>query len=452
MNMNLRLNGYTEEQVNAANQDAISRLHKFTGSLGTWFTNKTNDFIDINLGLGPKDARGPNSIKVALSALSTLNLDELILDITSIIDELETDTKKDEMTRLVATEILDKNPTTRLILHGRPLPKSLMIQALAVCRGNELARKVTNASGTDMNPVQFATLATQISERHGLEINIFEGPELLNQNYPAIHAMGAGSKFPAHFIEMSYSADSDSPPIVLVGKGVTFDTGGLSLKTPEAMAGMRHDICGAATVLGIMSVLKEIDCKLNVIGLFPVIENMIGPNSIRPGDSIPTRKGTPIRVLDTDFEGRVILADALTRANELNPRLVIDFSTLTYQSIIALGPEIGAFFCTSETEASRFKTAADSVGELFWQLPLASIYRTQILTESGLKNHPETGTARAITAALFLQEFSSAVVPWIHIDATGPTWKGTAGQDGATGFGVSTLIELLLHMGIAKQR
>lgn len=446
MNIDLRLSGYTEEQAAAGIQDAISHLHNFTGSLGALFTQEKDGFVHIALGLGPAESMSPNSIKIALNSISKLNLTGANLDIAPIIDALKTTENNEALLKLVVTEILDKNPGTQVTRNGTPLPQSLNIQALAVHHASELARNVTNASGTEMNPARFSAVATQIAEQNGLTIQIVDGPDLLSRGYPAVHAMGAGSRFPAQFIEMSYCANNDFPPIVLVGKGVTFDTGGLSLKTPEAMAGMRHDICGAATILGIMSVLTEIECKSNVIGLFPVIENMIGPESIRPGDSIETREGTAIRVLDTDFEGRVILADALTRACELHPQLILDFSTLTYQSIIALGPDIGAFFGNSEVEVSRFRIAADSVGEPFWQLPLASIYRRQILTESGLKNHPETESARAITAALFLQEFVAPGIPWIHIDATGPTWKGPAGQNGATGFGVAAILELIRRM------
>ncbi len=373
-----------------------------------------------------------------------LNLAEVNLDISPFIEEVTIHARKPEILQLVATEVLDKNPRTQLMIGGSPAPQSVITKALCIFHGSEIARAITNASGTEMNPDGFSQLATHIAEQNGLDINIVADSDLLDQNYPAIHAMGAGSRFPAKFIEISYSTGSKSAPIILVGKGVTFDTGGLSLKTPEAMAGMRHDICGAATILGIMSVLRQLGLASNVIGLFPIIENMIGPDSIRPGDSIQTRGGTSIRVLDTDFEGRVILADALTRACEFDPRLIIDFSTLTYQSIVALGSEIGAFFSNNEIEASRFSMAVDSVGELFWRLPLASVYREQILTESGLKNHPESSSARAITAALFLQEFVSPQTPWIHIDATGPTWKGSAGQNGATGFGVAAVIEFLL--------
>jgi leucyl aminopeptidase len=277
MDNNLSLNGHTEEQASARDPDAISRLYRFTGALGTWFTKDENDCVTITLGLGPRNLIAPHTVKLALSSLSTLNFNDSTLDITPILHQLKTITNIEEMMHLIVTEILDKNPETHLIANGTDLPQALMTRALGTGRALKLAREVTNAAGSDMNPVQFATLANHIAEQHEMEIKIISGSELVSSNYPAIHAMGAGSRFPAQFIEMSYSTNNESPPIVLVGKGVTFDTGGLSLKTPEAMAGMRHDICGAATILGIMSVLKQVGCTSNVIGLFPVIENMVGP-------------------------------------------------------------------------------------------------------------------------------------------------------------------------------
>lgn len=415
-------------------------LTGFEGSIGQSITVSDSVNPIVFIGLGHRGKLSPANIVQALGSIASFNLTDVEIALDPLTTQIQAELPELDAKFLVATRLMTAHQNLTFTLLGQTLDRS---EYEALAESIQLAKSVTNASGSHMNPSVFADLVTQMCTNPQFRVTILSGEQLRDQGFPAVNAMGAGSPFPPQLIRIDYLPNSLAQPIVLVGKGVTFDTGGLSLKSPAAMAGMRHDICGAATILSAITVLPAINYSHPVTAILPIIENMVGPNSIRPGDDINTRKGVPVRVLDTDFEGRVILTDALTFASELKPRLIVDFATLTYQSVIALGPEIAAFFCNDEDLAHRIYQSAFVSGERFWRLPLDHVYDSQIRTSIGLKNHPETDSGRAITAALFLDQFVSTDIPWAHIDATGPTWTGSAGADGATGFGVATLVQLL---------
>jgi leucyl aminopeptidase len=209
------------------------------------------------------------------------------------------------------------------------------------------------------------------------------------------------------------------------------------------MQGMRSDVAGAATVLAVLAGLRRAGCAVGVRAVLPFAENMPGAGAVRPGDVVTAWNGTQIQILDTDFEGRVVLADALALAAATHPELIVDLATLTYQAEIALGPEIGAVLGRDDAAVQRLLAAADRAGEPMWRLPWATRYLDQVRTPSGVRNHPLRDSGRAITAALFLGEFVPEDVPWVHCDLAGPAWRGDASADGATGFGARTLLELL---------
>lgn len=438
----LRLKGLFTADVGGVPESQVIDVSNFRGTLGQAIVISGSEQTEVLVGLGHEKDFSPQVLRIALRSLSNLNLDGHQITIDDMVDRIALTIPPNKSVPIIAACLVSGHSNLSLSHDSKDVGNST---SMAEAQGIRVAKAITNASGTAMNPNVFAELAKQSCADTSFSVEIISGKDLNERGFPAISAMGAGSPYEPQFVCIKYLPDSKNAPTVLIGKGVTFDTGGLSLKEPAAMAGMRHDICGAATVLSVMSILPDLDYDEPVIALLPVIENMLGPNSIRPGDDIATRSGMPMRILDTDFEGRVIMADALSFASELNPRMIVDFSTLTYQSVIALGPEIAAFFCNTEQLANDFSISALDAGEYFWRLPLASIYDEQIRTSIGLKNHPETDSGRAITAALLLQEFVGQGIPWLHIDATGPTWMGSAGKDGATGFGVSTLIRLLLN-------
>lgn len=323
------------------------------------------------------------------------------------------------------------------------LPARALAWAEAEASALRRARRWTSAPGQELYPERFASLAQEIARTKGLIVEVMGDDALKRERFGGILAVGQGSRHQPRLVDVRYVANDPVASITLVGKGVTFDTGGLSLKSPTAMAPMRMDKVGAAVVLAVLSVLPDLGLPVTVRGLLPLVENMVGPDAVRPGDVVTGRNGTQITIVDTDFEGRVLLSDALAYAAEEPVDAIIDIAALTYQSAIALGNEIGALFANDDTLASSMIDAGVTVGEAWWRLPLAHRYLPQVLLGTGVKNHPESDVGRAITAGLFLERFVPAGVAWAHLDITGPAWVGPASAPGATGFGVRTLLEFV---------
>ncbi|MHA3701080.1 M17 family metallopeptidase [Jatrophihabitans sp. YIM 134969] len=310
-----------------------------------------------------------------------------------------------------------------------------------------LAATLTNAPADLATPAAVAEWASNAAPRAGLTCTV-RGPERVRADgFGALDAIGRGSVNGPHLLELEYRGGDDGPALALVGKGITFDSGGLSLKSPAAMMAMRLDMAGAAVVLAVMCTLQRLGCRSSVRAVLPLAENLPGPGATRPGDVVTAWNGTQIQLLDLDFEGRVVLADALALAASYRPALLVDLATLTYQAEIALGPEIGALIARSDDAATRVLTAAGAAGEPLWRLPWAPRYLDQVRTPTGVRNHPLRDTGRALTAALFLGEFVPETVPWVHLDIVGPTWRGDASVDGGTGFGTRTLLQVVVPAG-----
>ncbi len=321
----------------------------------------------------------------------------------------------------------DESAVSRGEIHGRAV---------------RAARSWTNASAADLPPEALAGVA--VSVLAGCEVRVLDPQALKAEGFGAILAVGAGSTHGPRLVDATYRpAVPALARVCLVGKGVTFDTGGLSLKSPAAMMGMRMDKAGASIVLAVLAAVRDLGLPIEVRGLMPLAENMIGPAATRPGDVATAWDGTRIRIMDTDFEGRVLMADALAYGSADNPDLIIDVATLTYQVAIGLGNDVGGYFSSNDALSGRLAFASEQAGEPLWRLPLVESYLDQVLTADGVKNHPESDVGRAITAALFLRHFVHDGVPWAHLDLTGPAWRGPASGDGATGFGVRTLITML---------
>lgn len=281
-----------------------------------------------------------------------------------------------------------------------------------------LARDMVNTPANDMGPRQIETIAREIAEQHGARITVIEGEGLLEANYPAIHAVGRAAD-PARsprFIELSWG-EAGQPLVCIVGKGVVFDTGGLDIKPSAGMRQMKKDMGGAAhaLALGRMVMAARLPVRLSV--LLPVVENAISGDAMRPGDVLASRKGLSIEVGNTDAEGRLILADALTRAGELEPALTIDLATLTGAARIALGPQLPPFFTDDEALAAQIDSAAAAESDPVWRMPLWKPYADALDSDvAEIKNDPD-GWAQAgsVTAALFLQKFAPTG-PWVHLD------------------------------------
>jgi len=281
-----------------------------------------------------------------------------------------------------------------------------------------LARDMVNTPANDMGPLQIETIAREIAEQHGAKITVIEGEGLLEANYPAIHAVGraADRKRAPRMIEIRWGKKKH-PLVCIVGKGVVFDTGGLDIKPSAGMRLMKKDMGGAAHALALGRMIMAAKLPVRLAVLTPVVENAISGDAMRPGDVLASRAGISIEVGNTDAEGRLILADALTRAGELEPALTIDLATLTGAARIALGPQLPPYYTDDDDLAAQIEAAARAVGDPLWRMPLWKPYADALDSDvAEIKNDPD-GWAQAgsVTAALFLQRFAPKG-PWAHLD------------------------------------
>jgi len=292
-----------------------------------------------------------------------------------------------------------------------------------------LARDMINTPANDMGPKQIETIAREIAESHGAQITVIEGEGLLEAGYPAVHAVGraAAPERAPRMIEMHWGRP-EHPLVAIVGKGVVFDTGGLDIKPSSGMRLMKKDMGGAAHALALGRMVMAGGLPIRLAVLTPVVENAISGDAMRPGDVLASRKGLTIEVGNTDAEGRLILADALTRATELEPALTIDLATLTGAARVALGPQLPPFFTDDEDLAAQIRSAANATHDPIWRLPLWKGYVDSLDSDiADIKNDPD-GWAQAgsVTAALFLQRFAPAG-PWVHLDIFGWNPRGRPG-------------------------
>ncbi len=289
-----------------------------------------------------------------------------------------------------------------------------------------LARDMINTPANDMGPLQLETIAREIAEQHGAQISVITGDDLLAANYPAVHAVGRAAD-PARaprMIELTWAppgGGAGRPLVCLVGKGVVFDTGGLDIKPSAGMRQMKKDMGGAAHALALGRMIMAAELPVRLAVLVPVVENAISGDAMRPGDVLASRKGLSIEVGNTDAEGRLILADALTRAAELQPALTLDLATLTGAARVALGPQLPPFYTDDDDLADAIERAAKATGDPVWRMPLWKGYVDALDSDvAQIKNEPD-GWAQAgsVTAALFLQRFAPAgpdCGPWAHFD------------------------------------
>lgn len=277
-------------------------------------------------------------------------------------------------------------------------------------------RDLVNTPTEDMGPDELEAVARAIANTHGARIDVITGDDLLAQNYPAIHAVGRASHRAPRLIEMTWG-DPSHPHIAIVGKGVCFDTGGLNIKAGVGMRNMKKDMGGSAHAIALAELIMARTLPLRITLLVPAVENSIGPNAFRPGEVIATRKGVSVEIDNTDAEGRLVLCDALARAGELTPELLLDFATLTGAARIALGPDLPALYSNDETLANEWLGAGERSRDPLWRMPLWRPYlRYLTSTIADLANSSNTSMAGSMTAALYLERFVPANQVWGHVD------------------------------------
>jgi leucyl aminopeptidase len=278
-----------------------------------------------------------------------------------------------------------------------------------------LARDLINTPAEDMGPPHLAAAARNVAKAHKAKFSAIVGDDLLKKNYPAIHAVGRAAARPPHLIDMSWG--NSGPRLVLVGKGVCFDSGGLDLKPSGGMLMMKKDMGGAALMLALAQMIMDAGLKVRLRLLIPAVENAVSGNSFRPLDVIRTRKGITVEIGNTDAEGRVILCDALAEAHRDKPDLILDAATLTGAARVALGPDLPALFCNDDDVAEALLRHAKAEDDPMWRLPLHKGYRSLLDSKVADINNVSGGPyAGAITAALYLHEFIDPGMRWAHID------------------------------------
>ncbi|MCP5206407.1 MAG: leucyl aminopeptidase [Hahellaceae bacterium] len=315
----------------------------------------------------------------------------------------------------------------------------------AVAEGVSYTKDLGNIPGNVCTPTYLAKEAKALAKTYDhIKTTIIEEKEMKSLGMGALLAVSAGSAEPAKLIIMEYKGTkASSKPHVLVGKGITFDTGGISLKPGEAMDEMKYDMCGAASVLGAMKAIAQIQPELNIIGVITSAENMPGSAATRPGDIVTTMSGQTVEILNTDAEGRLVLCDALTYVEKFNPASVVDIATLTGACIIALGHHATGLLTNNESLADEILVAGEHTLDRAWRLPLWDEYQSQL--DSNFADMQNIGgrPAGSVTAACFLSRFTKKY-PWAHLDIAGTAWVSGKAK-GATGRPVPLLLEYLLN-------
>jgi len=311
-----------------------------------------------------------------------------------------------------------------------------------------LTRDLVNEPGGSLTPAAFADRAVDVAKNSGLNCTVWDEQRIAEERLGGLLGVSRGSAQPPRLVRVDYEPEMPSGSVALVGKGVTFDSGGLTIKPNPMMLDMKGDMAGAATVLGAMSALRGSDCSLRVTGWLPLTDNMPGPDATRIGDVLRIRNGKTVEVLNTDAEGRLILADALALAAEAAPDAIVDLATLTLTAPMALGRKFAALMANHDGLMEQLRAAAARAGEAVWPFPLPEDCRDQLDSRiADLANlAPGNKYGQTVLGGLFLREFVPGQIPWAHLDMLGPVFCDADDGDwveGATGFGVRTLLEFL---------
>jgi leucyl aminopeptidase len=329
-----------------------------------------------------------------------------------------------------------------------PQMKAALAQAIAIGNGMNLTKELGNLSANVCTPTYLASTARKLATDYGFEIEVLERKQLEALKMGSFLSVAAGAHEPPKFIVLKHmGGKAKDAPVVLVGKGITFDTGGISLKPGPGMDEMKYDMCGAGSVLGTFRAIGEMGLKLNVIGIIAATENMPSGHATKPGDIVTSMNGLTIEILNTDAEGRLVLCDALTYAERFNPAVVVDIATLTGACIVALGHHKSGLFTRSddahEQLADELLAAGRQAGDSAWRLPIGEEYNEQLKSNfADLANIGTPGGA-SVTAACFLENFTRKYT-WAHLDIAGTAWK-TGASKGATGRPVPLLSTFLLN-------
>ncbi|TVM35887.1 leucyl aminopeptidase [Oceanidesulfovibrio marinus] len=342
--------------------------------------------------------------------------------------------------------------TISLFLQESPAPEleQAALRAEATALGITFARDLVNGPPNHITPAAMADAAQALADAYGYSCRVLDAQDCVDLGMGAYAAVFRGNPEAARFIVLEHTPEghAEDAPLVFVGKGVTYDSGGLSLKPSNSMATMKDDMSGAAAVLGLFRALGELKLPRRIVGLMPCADNMPDGKATRPGDVVTSLSGLTVEILNTDAEGRLLLCDALAYAKRYDPAAIIDLATLTGACVVALGYGTAAVFTENEALEETIRELSLAIGEPFWSMPLWDSYADVLKSEiADIKNvGPREGGA--IHAAKFLEKFVDPDTPWAHLDIAGPAWAEKATPlcpEGGTGFGVRTLVQLVLR-------
>jgi leucyl aminopeptidase len=316
-------------------------------------------------------------------------------------------------------------------------------------------RDLVNTGPSDLVPVTFAAEAERVAAACGLAVRVLDENDLAEGGYGGILGVGQGSVHPPRLVRLEYTHPDAARTLVLAGKGITFDSGGLSLKPPKSMEWMKSDMGGAAAVLGALQAISALKPAVNVIGYLPLAENMPSGSAQRPSDVITIRGGKTVEVLNTDAEGRLVLADALARSADDFPDLIVDIATLTGAQLVALGPRVSGVMASNDALAADIAGTSGRAGEAAWPMPLPEELRKGLDSSvADLANVPPDRNGGMLVAGLFLREFVPDGVPWAHIDIAGPSFnEGEAfgyTPRGGTGAATRALVQIAEDLADGK--
>ncbi|MBW3594998.1 MAG: leucyl aminopeptidase [Actinobacteria bacterium] len=406
------------------------------------------------VGLGAKKSISPTEVRKAAGAAAKRLTDRGVVATTlpQIVEDAGAAT--------VEGLLLGSYRYTRFKSDPKPIKTQQLVlvggaqrdvdRGAAVAEATMLARDLQNEPPNSLTPDALARKAREIADVNGLECTVWDEDEIERRGFGGLAGVARGAFNPPRFIELRYAPEGATGKVALVGKGVTFDSGGLSLKPANAMETMKSDMTGAAVVLATMTTLKKLDVKTEVLGFVPTTENVPSGDSMKPGDVITHYNKTTTEVNNTDAEGRLILADALAYACEQAPDAIVDVATLTGGIMVALGTRLTGMFANDDGLSDELMAAADAAGEPMWRMPLVDDFKTDLDSDvADMKNSgPRWGSA--IVAAIFLKQHVKQGIPWAHLDIAGTDWAEKAnelGPKGATGVMSRTLVKWLERRG-----
>ena len=392
---------------------------------------------EYQIGLGvPVSVHGLAAAESRLFALREASIADYTFD--------HFKSKKNEFEKIDGLHILPLAGETEKDLEER-------LQRVRLLRtSQQLARDLGNRPANDLNPEAFASAAKEMAEEvSGLRVTILGMKELLKEKMGGVLGVSQGSVEEPRVLVIEHRPKKPKKSVVLVGKGVTFDSGGISIKPAAGMGWMKFDMCGAATVMGVMRAVADLDLPIKVVGLIPAVENMPSGTAIKPGDILAMSNGKTVEVDNTDAEGRLILADILHYSARFNPDIVIDYATLTGACVVALGHEAAGMMGNDEELLDTLRKLGDVVGERVWPMPLYDEYLSYLKSEWADIKNAGSRWGGAVTAGTFLKQFVPEKVNWVHLDVAGVAYNEKEHNGlpkGASGFGVVLTVAFLEHL------